>query len=159
MIGLILGTEVRDRLVEHVAWHGRRGNETGGFFLARDGCAVLALSGQKGIRRSPMLFTVSTAAIDRLFSWAADQGFTIAGQVHSHRRGAFLSKTDVEHGFAVEGFTTCVIPDFAAPAADPTRWGWWQYRTGQWLPRDAPSLSKPVASSVMVFDEGAVTRA
>lgn len=156
MIRLLVTRNLVDALVADISAWGTHNAETGGFVLASehrpDRANVLALAGQSGIVRRRDLFTISGAAIERLFSWAADAELRIRAQVHSHARGAFLSRTDLKHGFDVDGFITAVVPHFATPSADPGDWRWWQRGSSRWHPYRAPDV---VAGSVRVvcFDE------
>ena len=152
-----------DALTSEVAAWGARRVETGGFLLAdaaRPSQAgdIVALAASAGIVRRRLLFGVSGAAIAQLFDWAADNGLRICAQVHSHQGNAFLSRTDIEHGFAVEGFVTAVVPFFAAPSRDPRRWGWWSYREGRWQTCLAPMLVSGRAQ-IVHFDEGGIRAA
>ena len=114
---LLLTRNPVDALVAEIGAWGDRHAETGGFLLAAednaDRATVLALGGQSGIVRRRNLFTISGGAIERLFSWAGDTELRIRAQVHSHAHGAFLSRTDLQHGFDVDGFITAVVPHFA----------------------------------------------
>ncbi len=163
MSGLQIDQEVRDRLVEHVTGWGRVNCETGGFLLAgedeRDHMTVLALAGVAGIVRRRDVFSVSSAAIDTLFSWAADEELVVRAQVHSHRGSAFLSKTDLKYGFSVDGFTTSVIPRYVDPSAEPAHWGWWTYGSGAWSRTAAPALTRAELGQVITFDANEVTDA
>lgn len=146
---------VAEAIAAHVAGYGRSGVETGGFLMAdpKTGVlAVMAMAGEVGVVRDPDLFLVSSRAMDRLFSYAESRGLWVAAQVHSHGGRAFLSRTDREHGVAVEGFTTVVVPNFGAPSADPEAWGWWRYQGGAWLHIPAPAVMVSPVECV-VFDE------
>jgi hypothetical protein len=132
--------------------------ETGGFILApygNEGGTVLALTGDKGIERSWGLFQVSGLAVATLFDWADDSNLRVLAQWHSHRRQAFLSKTDLEHGFNVPGFRTAVIPNFEQPSANPTDWGWWMFEDGVWRATPAPRFNES-GFEVITFEEGTV---
>lgn len=145
---------VRTLLEETAIW-GARGVETGAFLL-RDqdspACCV-ALAAATGVVRHPDLFTISGRAIAELFSWADDHRMRIAAQVHSHRRGALLSRTDLEHGFSVRGFISAVIPFFAAPPRRIEQWGWWQF-DGAWQPVRAPLVTAGDLRLVRFDEEG-----
>ena len=65
-----------------------------------------------------------------------------------------MSECDVDHGLSVEGFVTTIVPHFATPPRDPSRWGWWRYE-GAWIPLAAPRCSSTPAS-VITFDEDGV---
>lgn len=156
MSRLLITRNLVDALVAEIGAWGARRAETGGFLLSPenrpDHANVLALAGQAGIVRRRDLFTISGGAIERLFSWAGDAELRIRAQVHSHGRDAFLSRTDLRHGFDVNGFITAVVPHFASPSASPGDWGWWQRGGGRWQARRAPDV---VAGSVRIvhFDE------
>lgn len=157
MSRLLITRHLVDALVAEIGAWGERNVETGGFLLAAedhpDRANVLALAGEAGIVRHRDLLTISRSAIERLFTWAGDAEMRIRAQVHSHARVAFLSRTDLHHGFDVDGFITAVVPHFAAPSADPGDWGWWQRGGGRWQARRAPDV---VVGTVHIvrFDEG-----
>jgi hypothetical protein len=142
-------------LLEETSIWGARGVETGAFLLRdRDAPACcIALAATVGVVRRPDLFTVSGRAIAGLFSWADDNRMRIAAQVHSHRRGALLSRTDLEHGFSVRGFISAVIPFFVAPPRRIERWGWWQF-DGAWQPARSPLVTKGNLRLVRFDEEG-----
>jgi len=148
-----------DALTADIRRWGALGAETGGFLIASksdpDGLTIVALAGQAGIARRRGLFAVSGPAIGQLFSWAADRELRIRAQVHSHARGAFLSPTDLRHGFDVAGFISAVVPHFATPSAEPRDWGWWQRTATRWQARSAPGVIAGTASIVR-FDQGGV---
>lgn len=121
---------------QDVAGYGLRGVETGMFLLGpRDGSGVttVAFAGTAGVTRRKDHFAVTGTALARLFRHADDHDLLVMAQVHSHGRAAFLSETDLRYGFAVEGFTTSVIPNYRCPSADPRVWGWWRYTSGCWV--------------------------
>lgn len=131
--------------------------ETGGFLLAPRGSetiSVVALAGTVGILRSRHLFQISDLALDRLFAYADERDLWIPAQFHSHARAAFMSPTDIDHGLSVEGFVTTIVPHFAAPPAQPSRWGWWQYNRG-WTPISPPHGTTD-AVSVITFDQDSI---
>lgn len=163
MSGVRITSAAIDTMTGYVADWGARRVETGGFLLAdaeRPNAIIdtVALAASAGIVRQRLLFGVSGGAIGQLFDWAADSGLRICAQVHSHQGDAFLSRTDLKHGFAVEGFTTAVVPFFADPSRDPQRWGWWSFRDGSWQSCPPPA---PVAGRVRVvhFDERGIRAA
>lgn len=162
MSALLVTRDTVNALINEIAEWGARTAETGGFLLAPedrpDRMSILALAGHAGITRRPRLFTVSGTAIDQLFTWAGEREMRIRAQVHSHAHGAFLSQTDLDHGFDVNGFITAVIPQFTAPPAQPGDWGWWQWAAGGWQRRRAPDA---VAGKVQLlhFDEEGIRAA
>jgi hypothetical protein len=157
--GLSVSGDAVRHLSAEIARYGAKPAETGGFLMAnahtRERLAVLALAGQVGIDRGRDLFRVSSSAIERLFTWAGDHDLLIRAQVHSHRGRAFLSETDLRHGFAVEGFVTSVVPTYAHPPGDPGSWGWWSYDAGRWRALRGPRVA-PGAAQVVRFDEATV---
>ena len=159
MSTLAISTEAVDRLLADVRLHGATPAETGGFLIARpqdpDRIELLALAGEHGVRRARDLFEVTGAAIERLFTWAADNELAIRAQVHSHRKHAFLSPTDVRHGFSVDGFISCVVPQYAAPPAEAGEWGWWECQGGRWARRPSPAVVRGTVDLVR-FDAGGV---
>lgn len=141
---------------EIAAWGGR-GAETGGFLLCPQDdkrVAKVALTGAQGIRRARGEFAVSGKAMSKLFAYAEERGLSVRVQFHSHGRAAFLSRTDLTHGFSVKGFVTTVIPHFAAPPEDPKEWGWWMYM-GDWKEIKAPRLVDDNAGILRFDEEGA----
>lgn len=137
---------------------GARRVETGGFVLADVGStsgSVLALAGDTGFDRSLGIFHLSGEALAALFEWADEHELTVLAQWHSHPRQAFLSKTDLEHGFDVPGFRTAVVPWFQNPPSHPTDWGWWAYDGSRWVPFRGPSSAAP-GFTVVTFEEGMV---
>lgn len=144
MSGLQIHADMVKLLLGEVQRYGARSVETGAFLLSQteapDELELIALPGQSGICRRANLFEVSGEAIGRLFEWAGESARSIRAQVHSHKRTAFLSRTDLEFGFNVEGFVTCVIPHYADPPGAPGEWGWWEYRGGSWRSRKAPAV-------------------
>lgn len=149
---------VRALLDETRSW-GSRGVETGGFLLrAGDGPArCVALAAASGISRRHDYFMVSGRAIAQLFRWAEDQELAVVAQVHSHRCDAFLSKTDLQHGFSVRGFISAVIPRFASPPPHLPAWGWWRFE-GVWQQTVAPSVTAG-SPHIVRFDEDGVRAA
>lgn len=156
MNSLTITHGVRKTLLDDVRTWGARRVETGAFLLTTPGepISIVALAASKGIARRKGLFRVSPHALARLFSWAGDSELHIAVQAHSHSGPAFLSETDRRHGFSVAGFTTTVIPHFAAPPGDIQRWGWWRYE-GAWREAEAPTVI-PGDATVICFDEDGV---
>jgi hypothetical protein len=148
-----------DAIHAEVAAYGRHGRETGLFMLAPLGTTRIshvAFAGTRGIIRRRGLFTVSARALARLFRYARERELTVVAQLHSHEHGAFLSDCDLQHGFAVEGFTSAVIPDFKAPPRDPRRWGWWQFSSGRWEARPAYGLLPVGEGTLLDFDEDGI---
>jgi len=119
---------------QDVSRYGAAGVETGMFLLGpREGSVTtVAFAGTAGVTRRRDQFAVTGSALACLFRYASDGDLLVMAQVHSHGRGAFLSETDLRYGFAVEGFTTAVIPNYRNPPADPRAWGWWRYANGGW---------------------------
>jgi len=146
----IIATEVRG--------YGHRRLETGGFLLLpRDTATVstVAFAGAPGIVRRHNLFQISERALDRLFIFADDHDLQIPVQFHSHELGAFLSRTDAEHGLRVEGFTSVVIPTYSAPPVEISQWGWWCFTTGAWVSAVVPQIGHGAVTAVR-FDEDRV---
>lgn len=144
--------------VDHVRRYGGEDVETGLFLLAprgSDSVHVVALTGDKGITRRRNVFAVSGAALDVLFEWADGEDLVVLAQLHSHGGRAFLSPTDTEHGFAVEGFASAVVPRYKAPPTYPARWGWWRYEGGAWRAILPPTVLD-ASFRCVIFDEEAV---
>ncbi|MEV2193605.1 Mov34/MPN/PAD-1 family protein [Streptomyces phaeochromogenes] len=144
-----------DAFIDDVRRHGRLGRETGGFFLTtpedRDVRAV-ALAGSRGIDRAYGRFVIGLQAIDKAFAYAEERGLQVRAMLHSHPRGAFLSRTDLRHSLRVPGFVNAVVPTFAEPPTDPSLWGWWQY-DDDWS-SCAPPVTDPACpkAAVITFD-------
>jgi len=149
------------RIASDVIQYGSRGLETGGFLLgdAADRISHVALAGMKGIIRRRDQFAVSGLSLDRLFTWAAEHQLFVPAQFHSHGghhgQRPFLSTTDQEHGFRVEGFISSVIPGFANPPLQPAAWGWWQFGGQRWV-EVRPAAVGPGTVSFVMFDEDGV---
>jgi hypothetical protein len=144
MSGLTIREGAVDLLVAEVEAYGTLPAETGAFLMARedapDELALVAVPGSAGVVRRRDLFEASAEALAGLFDRATDEGLVIRAQLHSHRRGAFLSRTDLEHGFDVEGFVTCVMPRYSSPPRDPALWTWWRFEAGSWVEQAAPTV-------------------
>ncbi len=129
-------------LLDEVEAYGAIPAETGAFLLGRedapDELFAVAVPGTDGVVRRGDLFEVSAESVAGLFDLATERGLVIRAQLHSHRRGAFLSPTDLEHGFNVEGFVTCVVPRYSDPPREPAHWGWWRFESGTWIDQPAP---------------------
>jgi len=148
-----------DVLARETRSYGVRLLETGGFLFTETDHTTqrgVALAGTRGIVRRRRLFQISARALDRLFTFADDRGLWIPVQFHSHEMSAVMSETDDAHGLRAEGFVSAIIPSFAAPPADVSRWGWWQFQHGGWHQR-APITVHPAAVDLVVtFDEDGV---
>jgi hypothetical protein len=157
MSALLLPDRMPARIAAEARVAGADLVETGGFILAAEQgpASVLALTGEKGITRRRDLFHVSGLALAALFEWAEDRELTVAAQWHTHGRRAFLSDTDLEHGFNVPGFTTTVVPYYRQASPDANDWGWWTFDSGEWVAVSAPD-SVPAFFSVITFEEGRV---
>lgn len=137
---------------------GIEGVEAGGFMLGPAGepeVSVVAFAGSRGVLRTPVQFTVSSQAIEWLSEWSDSNGLRIRAQFHSHRHGSDLSLIDRTGGLRVAGFVSAVIPHFVDPPGDPTQWGWWQFRAGDWQKAPAPPCRSAQVRSI-AFDEGGV---
>jgi hypothetical protein len=133
-----------DLLLDEVETYGALPAETGAFLMGREDAphelALIAVPGPAGVVRRRDLFEVSAEALAGLFDLATEEGLVIRAQLHSHRRGAFLSWTDLEHGFNVEGFVTCVMPRYSSPPREPALWSWWRFEGGSWVDHPAPTV-------------------
>lgn len=132
--------------------------ETGGFILGRPGSGagtVLALTGDSDVDRQKHLFHVGGLALATLFDWAEERELSVLAQWHTHRYKAFLSDTDLEHGFNVRGFHTSVVPDYETASPDPADWGWWTYTGDEWTPAAAPAVGN-AAFLTITFEKGRV---
>jgi proteasome lid subunit RPN8/RPN11 len=145
-------------ITRHVGDFGARGVETGGFLITAPGqgqVLTVAFAGVSDVLRRRDHFRIGGEALASLFAWVGEADLTIAAQFHSHRGAAFLSEVDLEHGFSVEGFVTCVLPRYTEPDGDPSAWGWWRYEQGQWHTIGAPLVTFTNVSFVG-FDAGGV---
>jgi hypothetical protein len=151
---------IADLVHEHVIGYGKLDVETGLFLLApreSDTVTSVAFAGTRGVERNWGRFALSARAVSKLLRHLGEQHLVAAAQVHSHRGGAGLSQTDLDHGFSVEGFTSAVIPYYDHPPRDPQGWGWWRYQCGRWQPIEAFSLSASTSeASALIFDEDGV---
>jgi hypothetical protein len=148
-------TPMLEQIHAEVQSHGRRNVETGMFLLGRpdsEAITTLALAGKAGITRHREHFAVSGRALARLFKHARLTQLSVLAQIHSHAGAAFLSEVDLRHGFAVEGFTTCVVPNYRGPSRNPRAWGWWRHDGTVWQSAHpyAPSAGQ---STTITFDE------
>jgi proteasome lid subunit RPN8/RPN11 len=140
---------------DDVLYHGTRDCETGMFLLAPRGATnvtTLAMPGTIGVTRSREQFALTGSAINRLFRYARAHKLEVLAQIHSHGGEAFLSEVDLRYGFAVEGFTTSVIPTYRRPPLHPAAWGWWRHDGHAWH-RAAPYLSGEGDAAIVTFDE------
>lgn len=159
---LRLSTNIVDALLSATVTFGQHDLETGGFLLADDHDIVhaLALVGDSGVERSWGLFTVSGAVVERVCEWAAEQNLRVTALVHTHRRGAGMSRTDRNNGFRVDTFRSIIIPAFASPPTALADWGWYVFAHGDWHPDrpgelvDASRTASP--GRVIVVDEDGV---
>jgi len=160
MTGFELSADVATAVAETVREVGESLGETGGFLLGSEGSdavSVLALAGDRGISRRRDLFMVSGAALATLFEWADERSLTIFAQWHSHRRGAFLSLTDLEYGLNVPGFHSAVVPFYRKPSHDFLDWGWWTYEAGKWTATRPARYSTEDEFLQVTFDEEGVS--
>ena len=144
-------------IAEEVRRFGQRDVETGGFLLAPRGhstVTVVAFAGEAGIIRERLLFQVSALALDQLFGFADQRSCRIPAQFHSHAAGAFLSFTDQQLGFRVNGFTSAVIPRFTDPPAGVPTWGWWRFSSENWTPCQPPQTKGDDMEAVTFDEEG-----
>jgi hypothetical protein len=162
-VSIVIPADAVTAVIGETAAFGARDLETGGFVLVPrvtspggdPPAAAIALAGDAGIVRHRDLFQISERALDRVFTFADDHDLWIPAQFHSHRVGAFLSVTDKRHGLRVDGFISVVVPAYASPPRDLTRWGWWQFESGRW--RDAESGHVTGGTvEVVRFDEAGV---
>ena len=143
---------------DEVARYGSIPVESGGFLLGPGDdprVDVVAFARDLGVRRARDLFVINGSALDRLFNWAHDRDARVYAQFHSHRTKAFLSRTDLNHGFSVKGFVTAVVPNYAAPAALPSMWGWWTYTGEAWETAVPPEVTSGDVA-VVQFDASGV---
>ena len=158
MTDVLMPSRMAASIADVVHAAGQRPVETGGFTLgASTGpLSVLALTGTEGVERRRNLFRVSGGAMAVLFEWADSAGITIVAQWHSHGRLAFLSETDVEHGFNVPGFRTTVVPFYRSPTPDPAAWGWWMFNGRHWVETPPPRLIDAEFRVITFGEEGVV---
>ncbi len=132
---------MRSRPCSHRLGPGESSRETGAFLLAAldqvDHVTGVAIPESSGVMSCERSIRCMRSTIDRLFTWAAEHKVRVRAQVHSHSCDAFLSRTDVRHGFSVEGFITSVVPRFASPPEDPDEWGWWIFSRANGQPSQA----------------------
>lgn len=156
--GIAVPATAVNMIATEVRGYGHRRLETGGFLMLPRGTAIVstvAFAGAAGIVRRHNLFQISERALDRLFTFADDHDLHIPVQFHSHEQGAFLSRTDAEHGLRVEGFTSVVVPMYSAPPVEMSRWGWWCFTIGAWVAAVIPPIGPGPVTAVR-FDEDGV---
>jgi proteasome lid subunit RPN8/RPN11 len=153
MTPLLITAPTIAAIVSEVAAWGARDVETGGFLLGDHTGAIsgVALSAAAGICRHRDQFVISRRAMATLFDYAGERGQAVRAQFHSHGGRAFLSRTDIRHGFNVDGFITTVVPAYAAPPPSPSGWGWWIHNSG-WSPMTPPVVLRG-KTCVVRFDE------
>jgi hypothetical protein len=155
-----ISSTVADLVHEHVIRYGALDVETGLFLLAprgSDTVTSVAFAGTHGVERHRGRFALSGRAVSKLLRYLGEQDLISAAQVHSHRGRAGLSRTDLNYGFSVEGFTSAVIPYYRRPPLDPKDWGWWRYHDGHWQTIGPFSLDTNASEvSAVIFDEGGV---
>jgi hypothetical protein len=142
-------------IYEEVKRYGECDLETGGFFLTKNDSNeidVVAFAAEIGITRSWGLFQVSGKAIEKLFDWADGEELHVAAQVHSHGLSSFLSETDINYGFSVDGFQTTVIPSYCNPPFLPQQWRWWRFTNHRWIEVASPELGGQNCR-IIKFDE------
>ncbi len=125
--------------------------------LGRAGQAVdiVALLGDDGIKRRPDRLVISGLALAILFDWADDHDLRVLAQVHSHGMSARMSVTDKRFGLTVENFISAIVPEASSPPDDPSRWGWWTFHSGGWMPNE-PARAVAGSCQTIVFDESGV---
>lgn len=151
---------IADLVQDHVASYGKSDVETG-LFLAGprgdDTATTVAFAGTRGVERHWGRLAISGRAISQLLRFLGERDLVALAQVHSHRGPAGLSRTDLHHGFSVEGFTSAVIPYYRHPAHDPHGWGWWRYQAGRWNATDPFALTTRSPSiTAVTFDEDGI---
>ena len=153
-------TCLADPVHGHVAGYGALDVETGLFLAAPRGgdtVTTVAFAGTRGVERHRGHLALSGRAISQLLRFLSERDLVAMAQIHSHRGPAGLSRTDLAHGFSVEGFTSAVIPYYRQPAHDPQTWGWWRYRDRHWRPADPFQLTTATpATTVVTFDEDGI---
>jgi hypothetical protein len=89
----------------------------------------------------------------RLFAHADERDLKVVAQFHSHRGQAYLSRSDLRHGFGVDGFTTTVVPYYESPPGDIAAWGWWTHQRG-WQPTAPPTIGSGSARTIHFDEDG-----
>lgn len=148
---LVLPRALPKALRDDTKTWGRKDVETGAFLLGHDTSVdTIAWPGVHDIVREHDQFAVGGLALAQLFDWAEDKQLRVLALVHSHRGRAFLSVTDLKHGFSVPGFISAIIPRYHNPSADLRDWGWWQFDKN-WHPLEPPALDERAFAAV-TFD-------
>lgn len=154
----LAGNEATTHMYRECQAFGQLDVETGGYLLRRidaEHVTAVAVAGDAGIERGPLIFRVSGQANEAIQNWAFDNESLIVGQWHTHKHDAYMSMTDLKSGFNVPELTTVIIPEFGQPSPDPATWGWWVHRDGAW--RDAAAAGPSDSSATrVVFDESGV---
>jgi len=159
MTRLLLPRTAVDAIADDVAHYGKQRLETGALLLAKPGdttVTTVAIAGTAGVTRGYGRFVLAMPVIDQLFTFAETNSLQVVAHVHSHGRGAFLSVIDRTGIIRMTGFIAAVIPTFATPPRDPTRWGWWTFRDGDWHDLPAAVMTDDDAVAVVTVDAGGV---
>lgn len=141
---------------QNVLGWGEVDRETGAFLLTRrDGDTVdmIAWPLLIGVVRERGQFAVSGSALSKLFEWCGERQLQITALLHSHKHEAFLSPVDLKYGFAVEGFLSTIVPDYANPSANPAGWGWWRFNHDAWIETTPLSIAADRGFQGVCFDE------
>jgi hypothetical protein len=156
-MNLSIADSVTTALQHHVREWGQLDRETGAFLLNHSDSQIvdmIAWPQTAGVVRSRGQFRVSGLALARLFDWCGEHDVQIAALLHSHKKKAFLSPTDLKYGFAAEGFLSAIVPDYATPSANPARWGWWRFQDGEWVDEHSPIVRTAPFNGVSFDEDG-----
>lgn len=148
-----------DAIADDVADYGKQRLETGALLLAKPGdtsVTTVAIAGTVGVIRGYGQFVLTMPVIDQLFTYAETNNLQVVAHVHSHGRGAFLSPIDRTGIIRMTGFIAAVVPTFATPPRDPSRWGWWTFRDGDWREHVPAVMTDASAVEVVTVDADGV---
>lgn len=148
-----------DAIADDVTNYGGLRLETGALLLAKLGdttVTTVAIAGTAGVIRGYGRFVLTVPVIDQLFTYAETHGLQVVAHVHSHGRGSFLSPIDRTGIIRMTGFIAAVIPTFATPPRDPSRWGWWTFRDGDWHDHAPAVMTKNGPVRILTVDADGV---
>lgn len=138
----VLSAAARGATLDGVRPPGRRGRESGAFWLGvRQGVAqvtAVVLPNGGGVEEGIGYWRVSPEVFGAISRWAKPRGLTLLGIAHTHVRGvpARLSWSDRHRSVCVPGILSVVIGN-AGEDEDHYDWGWYVYEADDYreLPR------------------------
>lgn len=120
------------RTREAVVGAGRRGNESGVFWIGRRGAtspvSAIVFPKGPGMIEAPGRWSVAPELYAAVAAWAKPRGLSLLAVVHTHLSGVrpHLSHTDRTRGLKVPGALAVIIPS-GGLEHDIDAWGWYVY--------------------------------